>query len=196
MSGTEEIPEEELKKYPEIDEERESHQPKDTYLLIMDKYLKAIDPNDYYLPSGEAIAKMEALIKDMQEELVKAKELHQKLVDLRGTNKYLETEAAEEGIILRIKNPRSAKAKPRKKRTDIPDISGVVGYGDKLFFKPSKSENVTSYCIINPDEELYTYFNSYDNSINKESISFKKLEQDIEGFIAKLKSKGYKKVVL
>lgn len=194
MSGLED--EEQKLPYTKLGEEKEPHHPKNVYLLILDEWLKTIDPKDYYLTSGEAIRKMEALIADMQDQLKSAKELYQLLVDTRGRDKFLETEADKMGVIIKIKNPRSAKAKPRKIRTDIPDVSGIISFGDKLYSKPAKKENVVSYCAINPDTEKYAYFNAYANKIDKDKIKFKHLSKDWKAFEKSLKSRGYKKVLI
>jgi len=164
--------------------------------LRVEKYLKKIDPKDYYQTSGEAVEKMESLIRDLQEQLVSAKQLHNQLIKIRGRNKYLETEADKNGTILKIKNPRSAKARPRKIRTDIPDFKNVAGYGDKIFSKPAIKEGVVTYCIIDTDKEKYVYFNCYNNELNQDAVKFKPLKEDVKAFVKSLRSKGYKKVLL
>jgi len=158
--------------------------------LDISKYAKAIDPSKYFYTSGDAICKTEKLIEDMQELLRNAKKLHAELIALRGDNKYLETEFDNGLVTIRIKNPRSSEQVPRKHKN--PDSPEIINKGDILFKK-----NETSYCVINPDDEVFCYFNYYKTSgkIIKQQDGFKKIAIGMDVFLAELAKKGYNRVL-
>lgn len=153
-----------------------------------------IIPYNYYITSGEAVNKAEQLIKDLQEALKGAKNLYRYLTELRGDNKYLETELQDKTIVLKVKNPRSMALIPRRKRSDIPNDQDIIQKGDLLYRRDNK--DCTSFCVINPDEETYAYFNWYPNSGKSITLEHKPIAADKKEFEDKLKKNGYNKVLL
>lgn len=175
---------------PEISEETKNT-PKGVWKLTPSLWVKQVNPSDFYETSGEAIEKAEALIKELQQQLCGAKNLHRVLVQARGQNKYLESERDHNEVILKIKNPRTGDLKPRK---PLSDITKLIGYGDKVYCKESKT--LTTYCVINADEETYSYFNCGEEFPKLDEIKFVKLKLPVKDFEQKLKSNNYKKVLI
>ena len=81
-------------------------QTKGAWHLDVSEYLSPIDPHTYFQTSGEAIAKTDKLILDLQEQLKQARKLKRVLIKTRDTNKYLETEWIDGGLVLKTKNTR------------------------------------------------------------------------------------------
>jgi hypothetical protein len=75
----------------------------------MKDFIAPIDPNTYFITSGEAVAKAERLEKDIWLMAGKARQLKNLLKKARGPAVYLETERGLEDqiIILKRKNPRN-----------------------------------------------------------------------------------------
>lgn len=165
-------------------------------ILDLSKFFTApeVIPSNYYVTSGEAVCKAEQLIKDLQEMLRNAKILYKYLVDLRGDNKYLETEYQNKLVTLKVKNPRSMALIPRRKRNDLPDDPNIVKKGDLLYKRDG--DGSTSFCVINPDEETYSFFNWYHSTNKCTSIDHKPVEKEVKLFEEKLKKNGYIKVLL
>jgi len=166
------------------------------HVLDLTKFFVAeeVNPNNYYITSGEAVCKAEQLIKDLQEMLRNAKVLFKHLTDLRGDNKYLETELRDKKIILKVKNPRSMKLIPRRTRNDLPSHPIIVRKGDVLYKRDGNG--FTSFCVINPDEETYSYFNWYHTTNKCTDINHKPVPLEVKVFEEKLKKKSYMKVLL
>ncbi len=59
--------------------------------------IPAVDPSKYYVTSGEAIAKTDKLISDLNSTLALAMILKEKLIQARGASKYLELTKCEDG---------------------------------------------------------------------------------------------------
>jgi len=97
--------------FTQLGEERESHQPRNTYEVDLDKWLgKLIDPKQYFVTTGEAIRKAEVLEKDLWAMAGRARKFVQALKKCRGENTYLETRWEGEGVLtVRCKNPRNKK---------------------------------------------------------------------------------------
>jgi hypothetical protein len=90
------------------------HQPDGIYQLNMKEFMPAIDPNAYFVTSGEAVAKAERLEKDIWLMAGKARQLKNLLKKARGPAVYLETERHPDGsVILKRKNPRNPKVKEK-----------------------------------------------------------------------------------
>lgn len=166
------------------------------HILDLAKFFTAteINPSNYYITSGEAVCKAEQLIKDLQEMLRNTKVLHKHLALLRGDNKYLETEYQNKLVILKVKNPRSMELIPRRKRNDLPNNPDIVKKGDLLYKRDG--DGSTSFCVINPDEETFSYFNWYHSTNKCTGLSHKPIEYEIKLFEEKLQKNGYIKVLL
>lgn len=83
---------------------------KGVFELIVDEFVKTIDPNRYYVTSGEAVAKAEALEKDLWRAAGDARRLVKILKETRGEALRLECGWSGEGrLILKQKNPRKKK---------------------------------------------------------------------------------------
>lgn len=100
---------EEPAKFCKLGEVRKEHQPDGIYTLIMKEFMMPIDPNTYFITSGEAVAKAERLEKDIWLMAGKARQLKNLLKKARGPAVYLETERGleDQTIILKRKNPRN-----------------------------------------------------------------------------------------
>lgn len=98
-------------KFCKLGETRKEHQPDGIYQLIMKEFMMPIDPNTYFITSGEAVAKAERLEKDIWLMAGKARQLKNLLKKARGPAVYLETERGleDQAIILKRKNPRNPK---------------------------------------------------------------------------------------
>lgn len=75
-------------------------------LNISDFGLKLIDPHQYYVTTGEVIAKTRRLEQDFLIAYQNVKRMADILEGLRGDNAYLETRWEDKTMILIIKNPR------------------------------------------------------------------------------------------
>lgn len=87
-------------------EDRKSYQPKDTWELNVDNFVESIDPNDYFVTSGEAVIKARKLEADLFQAAGKARKLVNTLKKLKDTNVYLESSWHDSRLILKAKNPR------------------------------------------------------------------------------------------
>lgn len=74
--------------------------------VIISEYLKAIDPERYFVTTGEAIQKMDAMIKDANDFLKAAKKLRKKMLKAKSSSKYLETGWEDGILVLKQKNLR------------------------------------------------------------------------------------------
>jgi len=96
--------------YALLGEEPLPRQPKDVWDITSAlKELKAVNPNEYYITSGEAVKKAEKLVKDAYSLAVKSKAFLKKLQNARGKKKFLETSREENRLLVKSKNPRSIK---------------------------------------------------------------------------------------
>lgn len=166
-----------------------------SFTLNIDMYSKELNPKKYFLTSGDAVSKTEKLIEDIQGMLSNIKGLHHDLLELRGENKFLETEINKGKITMKIKNPRSKKEKLVNTKIKLSDLKGLMNYGDVLYVKEAKSKGVKTYCSIDPDKEEYVYFNSYNGSIS-EKIPEKSGIDNVSKFIKKLEKNEYKRVLI
>lgn len=98
---------EEPEQFCRLGEHRKEHQPEGIYQLIMKDFMTPIDPNQYFITSGEAIAKAEKLEKDIWLMAGKARKLRNLLKKARGPAVYLETEWNDSRLLLKRKNPRN-----------------------------------------------------------------------------------------
>lgn len=92
------------------EENRLSHDTKDfdedVYTMVIDDLIGTLDPNDYFITSGEAIQKVKQLEKDAWRLAGEARKLVKLMEQAKGSAKYLEV-TWEEGILtLKRKNPR------------------------------------------------------------------------------------------
>jgi len=94
--------------YARLGEEPLPGQPKDVWSITEAlKELKAVDPAQYYVTSGEAIKKAEKLVKDAYSLAVRSKSFRDRLISARGSKKYLETSREDNHLLVKSKDPRS-----------------------------------------------------------------------------------------
>lgn len=79
------------------------------------KTIPPVIPSQYYITSGEAIAKTDKLISDINNTLVQAINLREKLIEARGASKYLELTKCEDGS---YSGNIVARKDPKKKKED------------------------------------------------------------------------------
>ena len=89
--------------------ERQQHQPRNVFEVVLDEWIKGIDPRDYFITTGEAVQKAEVMEKELWKAAGNARRLVKALKLARAENKYLETEWREGRLLLKIKNPRKKK---------------------------------------------------------------------------------------
>lgn len=87
-------------------ENRKSFQPKDTWELDLTDFIGSVDPNDYFVTSGEATLKARKLEADLFQAAGRARKLVNTLKKLKDTNVYLESSWHDGRLILKAKNPR------------------------------------------------------------------------------------------
>lgn len=101
-------------------ENRHPNHKKDVWELCINNFgLKTIDPNKYFITTGEAIRKTERLVEDYIEMVNKAKRLLAVLEKVKGNNEYLETRHQESTLIVLAKNSRKKKKLEREMRERI-----------------------------------------------------------------------------
>lgn len=79
------------------------------------KTIPDIIPSQYFITSGEAIAKTDKLISDLNNTLARVIYLREKLVEARGVSKYLELTKCEDGS---YSGNIVARKDPKKKKED------------------------------------------------------------------------------
>ena len=109
-------PYQEPEQYCKLGNHRKEHQPDGIFHLVMKDFMTPIDPNTYFITSGEAIAKAEKLEKDIWTMAGKARQLKNLLKQARGPAVYLETEWNDGRLLLKRKNPRNPKTKEGKEK--------------------------------------------------------------------------------
>jgi len=78
----------------------------DVYTMVVDDLIGTLDPNDYFITSGETLQKIKQLEKDAWRVAGEARKLVKLLTQAKGDAKYLEV-TWENGILtLKRKNPR------------------------------------------------------------------------------------------
>lgn len=90
-------------KYPKL-EDIDSNQ--GICCLIISEYLKTIDPERYFITTGEAIHKMDIMIKDANDFIKAAKKLKKSMIKAKASSKYLETGWEDGILVLKQKNLR------------------------------------------------------------------------------------------
>jgi len=88
---------------------RQPHHPKGVWeldLCAFHESLKVIDPQAYFITSGEAVKKTERLCLDLKCALEAAGKLLAALKSLKDDAKYLETQWESNKLLLKQKNPR------------------------------------------------------------------------------------------
>jgi len=80
-------------------------QPKKVWEVPIDE-LKAIDPKQYFVTTGEAIAKTEQLIADIKQLLIDTKRFMSKFKKVKDDSKYLETAWESRRLVVKRKDPR------------------------------------------------------------------------------------------
>lgn len=98
---------EEPEQFCKLGKNRKEHQPEGIYHLVLKEFMTPIDPHQYFITSGEAIAKAEKLEKDIWLMAGKARQLKNMLKKARGPAVYLETEWNDSRLLLKRKNPRN-----------------------------------------------------------------------------------------
>lgn len=89
--------------------DKQDSQPKNIFELKLDQFVDHIDPHQYYITSGEAVAKAERLEKDMWKVAGQTRALVKLLKELKDDAKYLECTWEDGRLLLKKKNQR----KPR-----------------------------------------------------------------------------------
>lgn len=77
-----------------------------------------IDSEQYFVTSGEAIKKIEQLIKDCSNLSIKAKSLRNLLYKAKGAARYMETHRENSRIIVKCKSPRKKQDDESTDETD------------------------------------------------------------------------------
>lgn len=90
-------------KYPKLDD---SDSNKGACCVIISEYLNSIEPEKYFITTGEAIQKIDILIEDINKLLKSAKKFRKSLIKAKGSSKYLETGWEDGVLILKQKNLR------------------------------------------------------------------------------------------
>lgn len=90
-------------KYPKLDD---SDSNKGICCVIISEYLKIIDPEKYFVTTGEAIQKMDSMINDANNFIKAAKKLKKSMLKARSNSKYLETGWEDGILVLKQKNLR------------------------------------------------------------------------------------------
>lgn len=90
-------------KYPKLDDHDSN---RGVCCVIVSEYLKTLDPERYFLTTGEAIQKMDALINDANDFLKAAKKLKKAMLRAKSSSKYLETGWEDGILVLKQKNLR------------------------------------------------------------------------------------------
>lgn len=114
---------------------REPHQPKAVWHINVKDFhenLKAIDPNRYFVTSGEAVIKAKTLCNDLSKALSAAKKLHSILKHFKGDASYLETQWEASRLLVKKKYTRPTS------RINIKKIHDDV---DKKIEEAGKKEN-------------------------------------------------------
>ncbi len=98
-------------------QDRSNHQPKGVWELCLATFhedLKAIDPQAYFITSGEAVIKAKRMYEDLQAAMVATKKLIGILEHLKGDAKYFETQWDMNRLLLKKKNPRPSSRSGKK----------------------------------------------------------------------------------
>lgn len=95
-------------------EERRSYHKKDVWELDITTLVEAVDPEDYFCTTGEAVIKTRKLEADLFAAAGVARKLGNILRKLRGENIYLETQWIGGRLLLKAKNPRKNKEEKAK----------------------------------------------------------------------------------
>lgn len=106
---------EEPEQFCRLGKNKKEHQPEGIYQLVLKEFMTPIDPHQYFITSGEAIAKAEKLEKDIWLMAGKARQLKNLLKKARGPAVYLETEWNDGRLLLKRKNPRNPKVISKEK---------------------------------------------------------------------------------
>jgi hypothetical protein len=100
----------ELPPYAKLGQEPIKPQPKGVWDMTEAlNELQSIDPQSYYITSGEAIRKAEKLTKDAYSLAAKANNLHKSLIKAKSEAKYLETQREDGRLLVKKKSPRTRK---------------------------------------------------------------------------------------
>lgn len=93
-------------KYALIGNNPQDGQPKKTWRVPIDD-LQAVDPKQYFITTGEAITKMDYIIKQIQSLMEEARKLRKRMLKSKGDSKYLETSWENGSLIVKRKDPRN-----------------------------------------------------------------------------------------
>lgn len=103
------------RQYCRLGMEKSDHQPDDVWELVINDFLQPIDPNKYFVTSGDAVQKTKRLVQDIKEMQERASKLLKLLKKAKGAATYLETEWSPiHGLTLKKKDPRSKKKEKHK----------------------------------------------------------------------------------
>jgi hypothetical protein len=79
--------------------------------VIVAEHLTALDPSKYFVTTGEAVEKIDKILEDAAEFIVRAKKFRKLLIKARADSKYLETGWEDGVLILKQKNLRKPKTR-------------------------------------------------------------------------------------
>ena len=106
----------ELLPYTLLGGEEDLNKPKFVWIFPdISKTIPCVDAAQYYVTSGEAVAKTDKLISDLNIALAQAMHLKEKLLAARGASKYLELTKCEDGS---YSGNIVARKDPKKKKED------------------------------------------------------------------------------
>ena len=94
-----------MNKYPIIGCVPSNNQSKKVWVVPIDKY-KKVDPRDYFITTGEAIVKIDVLLKDLKELTKNICKLKKSLIDAKGDSDYLETCWENNKLLVKKKDKR------------------------------------------------------------------------------------------
>ena len=106
-------------------ENRRLYQPKKVWEFKPLEFLEAIDPNDYFSTTGEAIIKMRKLEKDLFVMAGQARKIGNIIQKLKGEHVYMETCWTDGRLLLKAKNPR------KNKEEKLQALYDNFAYGNK-----------------------------------------------------------------
>jgi len=112
-------------KYAILGEDPEKGQSKKAWILDIDSYQK-IDPQKYFVTTGEATVKIEVLVKDLENLTKNIKKLKKQLIKTKDESDYLETCWEGGNLIVKKKEKRSRSKKMDKNQKDKGEEKGTT----------------------------------------------------------------------
>ena len=94
------------RKYAMVGKSPEHGQSKKAWIVPIDEY-KKMDPKYYFITTGEAIVKINVLLKDLKESMKQMQNLKKIFVKTKGDSDYLETCWEDGNLLVKKKDKRS-----------------------------------------------------------------------------------------